>query len=153
TEINERRFKVRHCNSIEQLRDIHPGFVAERGVVPSIVLHRFAPEGDYYSLRARLLGRIDPLAEEDGASKVRFASRKKYNSRRTPVESLPEIDGVTMKRSERNTPALWGGGAIDSIPVAALQAEEQRQKGSKEISGRIPRAQGGGVGKFGWRGQ
>lgn len=53
-------------------------------------------------------------------------------------------------RVERNTPALFGAGAIDSIPDQALVDLAAAQTG--DISGRVPRTTDGRVARFGWKG-
>ena len=64
------------------------------------------------------------------------------------------IDGLQLRLSERNTPALFGARLIDSISERVLQqvALEQSRK-HPGISGRVPRSIDGKVGRFGWRGQ
>lgn len=58
-----------------------------------------------------------------------------------------------LVRSQRNTPALFGGGLIDSIPVAALVDLERQQAERGEVSGRVARLRDGRAGRFGWKAQ
>lgn len=141
---------------IDSLIAVHPGFRVGHGeILPNFVLHRFGPEADYFALRARVLGIEEPRPDEEPARRAIAAAKmaKRKALQTAPVEKLLHGD-VTLQRSQRNTPALWGAGLIDSIPdtvieeLAASQAKE-----SSEISGRAPRATGGGIGRFGWRGQ
>src|SRR5262249_58124313 len=64
--------------------------------------------------------------------------------------------------SQRNTPALFGAGAIDAIPDRVIVAEERRQRlrvglapAGEETNtpGRALRLAGGRVGKVGWKAQ
>ena len=71
-----------------------------------------------------------------------------------PVETLPPVEGISFKLSQRNTPPLWGDGLIDAIADTVIKEVADRQKKeTPEVAGRVPRATGGGVGRFGWRGQ
>lgn len=70
------------------------------------------------------------------------------------------LHGQTMQhgkfalvRSERNTTALFGDGAIEAIPDAALEALEQAQAKQREVSGRVSRLKDGKAGRFGWKAQ
>jgi CxxC motif-containing protein (DUF1111 family) len=65
-----------------------------------------------------------------------------------------QYEGFTLSISQRNTPALFGSGLIDSIPDAVLVdlAHKQRAAGGP-VSGRVSRTADGRVGKFGWKGQ
>lgn len=53
-------------------------------------------------------------------------------------------------RVERNTPALFGAGLIDSIPDAELHVLAAGQSGP--ISGRVSETADGRAGRFGWKG-
>jgi CxxC motif-containing protein (DUF1111 family) len=68
--------------------------------------------------------------------------------------------GITL--SQRNTPALFGAGLINSIPDAIIIAAERKQrlrfgpvtaKSADLPMGRVPRLADGRVGRFGWKGQ
>jgi CxxC motif-containing protein (DUF1111 family) len=141
----------------ERVTAIHPGFKIEGAQVrPNLVLHRFGSEGDYFDFRARLLGVEEPRAD---AAPVRRAVTAAAIARRrqkqtSAVETLPPIDGITLRLSQRNTPALWGAGLIDAIAEPVIRENAAAQKRSHpELAGRVPRASGGGIGRFGWRGQ
>ncbi len=61
---------------------------------------------------------------------------------------------VALRKSSRNTPALFGAGLIDGVPDAAiLEAEKRRFAAFPEIKGRASRLPGGRLGRFGWKGQ
>ncbi len=59
-----------------------------------------------------------------------------------------------IRKSRRNTPALFGAGLIDAIPDAVLRGAEKRTFASfPEIKGRGSALPDGSVGRFGWKGQ
>jgi CxxC motif-containing protein (DUF1111 family) len=63
-------------------------------------------------------------------------------------------DRITIRTVERNTPALFGDGLIDTIPEAAIEAGARATfPGFAEVHGRVARLPGGKVGRFGWKGQ
>ncbi|MES1213378.1 MAG: di-heme oxidoredictase family protein [Singulisphaera sp.] len=153
---NELRNHCYYRDYVTDLAKIHPGFMAEpKRALASIVFHRFAAEGDYLDFRADLLGFEERKPEDDplrrGASS---AAKMKRNGKQKGVVATQQQNGFRFARSQRNTPALWGAGLIDSIPAYVIEevAKEQASK-YPELSGRVPRAVGGGVGRFGWRGQ
>ncbi len=135
---------------------LHPGFSDGKGSARSnIVLHRFGPEGDYFAFRAEVLGFEEPRPDTDPARRavLAVAAAKRHGKRKGAVETLKR-GAITFQRSQRNTPALWGAGLIDSIPTPVIeQVAKDQAKDAPELSGRVPRAADGGVGKFGWRGQ
>ena len=80
-------------------------------------------------------------------------------SRRQVDKSVIDLVG-----SERNAPALFGAGAIDRIPVRAIEEAAASQaliaaeipktpSGHPSVSGRVARLKDGRVGRFGWKGQ
>lgn len=60
------------------------------------------------------------------------------------------LSATSGTKAERNTPALFGVGAIDGISDKALFELAAGQTG--EITGRVPKATDGKVGRFGWKG-
>ena len=71
-------------------------------------------------------------------------------SRLATPRGLPLRSGMVL--SERNPPALFGVGLIDSLPEEALLAgEEQRFAEFPEIHGRANHRKGGRLGRFGWK--
>jgi CxxC motif-containing protein (DUF1111 family) len=63
-------------------------------------------------------------------------------------------DVFLLRRSERNTPALFGTGIIDAIADSVLlEAEKRRFAGFPEIKGKVSRLVDGRLGRFGWKGQ
>jgi CxxC motif-containing protein (DUF1111 family) len=109
---------------------IHPAFVVnETTALPTITLHRESTHPAYDSWRALL---EDAIA---GRSTVRAGS------------------WIRLEQFQRRTPSLFGAGLIDSIPREVLQEVAVRQAKTTGVTGRLPTATDGGVGRFGWRGQ
>ncbi len=78
----------------------------------------------------------------------RLAAIRLYSAVQTRDET------VALRKSSRNTPALFGAGLIDGIPDSAiLEAEKRRFATFPEIKGRASRLAGGRLGRFGWKGQ
>lgn len=150
--------KTAPAEFVKRLTALHPGFKiagSEQTVRPNIVLHRFGAEGDYFDFRAKLLGIEEPRADVDPARRaVLAAALAKRHQKSGPVETLLPVDGISFQLSQRNTPALWGLGLVDGISDAVIKDFAERQKKENpELAGRVPRATGGGIGRFGWRGQ
>jgi CxxC motif-containing protein (DUF1111 family) len=143
-----------------KLREIHPGFAASQSQVQTIVLHRQSTDRRYDAWRLKLLGHepfvLDTDVAEDPAQPISFARLDTVASDgmgKKHVKTLV-IDGLQLRLSERNTPALFGARLIDNISERVLRqvALEQSRK-HPGISGRVPRSIDGKVGRFGWRGQ
>ncbi len=64
-----------------------------------------------------------------------------------PWSSVEERRAAAVLVNERNTPALWGAGLIDSIPNSGIV------KGARRSNGKVPYLKSGGIGRFGWRGE
>lgn len=130
-----------------ELRRLHPGFATEEGDLnSSIVLHKFALDNSYASIRRALLG-DEPVTEPHflllEAAQHRFANQ--------PIQEVSTSLGLTLYRAQRNTSSLFGGGLIDQIPDSVLLALEKSQPVAfPGISGRAAPASGG-IGRFGWR--
>jgi CxxC motif-containing protein (DUF1111 family) len=61
---------------------------------------------------------------------------------------------IALRRSKRNTPALFGAGIIDGIADSILlDAEKRRYPDFQEIKGKVSRLPDGRLGRFGWKGQ
>ena len=65
-----------------------------------------------------------------------------------------KFDGFSLRRAERNTPALFGAGPIDAISDAALVAAAADRVDAEfpEVRGRVSRLADGRLGRFGWKG-
>ena len=129
-----RALSLRRSAFMKDAARIHPGF--EDGL--SVVLHGFGiDETDnpypYHAWRSRLLG----LSEKQPLS---------------PEHPSRRIDGINVRFTQRNTPALFGAGIIDSIPEKVLIETAGRQR-FEGVSGRVAKTDTGKVGRFGWRGQ
>jgi CxxC motif-containing protein (DUF1111 family) len=127
------------------LPKLHAGFGSSAGnITPSIVVHRFGPESDYQLFRAKLLDIEGP----------EFVASAKHRSKNSSFFENITHGNLVLRRTQRNTPALWGAGLIDAIPAPVIEELAARQaKEHSTISGRPARTSGGGIGKFGWRGQ
>ncbi len=64
-------------------------------------------------------------------------------------------DGVVvLRKSSRNTPAVFGDGLIDAIPDRVLyEAEKRTFPGFPDVKGRVSRLPDGRIGRFGWKSQ
>jgi CxxC motif-containing protein (DUF1111 family) len=131
------------------LKDIHAGFVGQRDeITPSILLHRFSTNIDYHVKHDQLGGVEVPL---DPTSRERDQLQRQLA--RQPLTNVKWPRMITLRLSHRNTTALFGAGAIDQIPAAALEALAAKQEKQGEVSGRVPPIGLDKVGRFGWRGQ
>ncbi len=116
----------------EKLPRIHPGMSLTGA---AIVLHRFSDDPDYDSWKDALLG-------------------KTYDKKSTPLRKYNGRSNVTFQVSQRNTPALFGAGLIDTISAEALaDIAREQPKQWPGVTGRVARTPQGGIGRFGWRGQ
>jgi CxxC motif-containing protein (DUF1111 family) len=115
------------------LAALHEG-LAQTG---SIVLHRFGLSPVFPEWRKRVMKFNDepPAPIDDGEE---------------PAETPTKF---RLRLSRRNSPALFGGGRIDTIPDRVLESEERRQASGKTIHGRVSRLPSGRIGRFGWKGQ
>lgn len=149
---------------------LHPELADSPRASGTIVLHRHGVDDAYELRRYELLGLKPPRTPSD-AERKRLAMALAQRERRQPAVANYEVAGVTLRRSKRQTPALFGAGAIDRIPDEILRREAalQASRGS-DVHGRVavaqperpdpfgatrdprnaPRAM---VGRFGWRGQ
>ncbi len=146
--------------AIEKSRQqVHPDFMA----ATSLVLHRHQIESGAESLEYQhWLGRRLPGHFVDRQTQLPLKPEAQVafvnNARRSPLESASNsyrVEGLPVRLTERNTPALFGAGLIDSIPDAAIveQAERQKKYHAPFITGRVPQNAHGAIGRFGWRGQ
>ncbi len=116
---------------------VHPDFGAGS---KNLILHRFGRDAagslaKYNVWRNKLLNIDD---------------REKF----TTTSLFRTVSKVRVQMTQRNTPALFGAGMIDSIPDSVLiEAAEKQKNDRRGISGRVPQTTKGSVGRFGWRGQ
>lgn len=149
----DRRGPGRNANRITTAarKLVHPAFAEN---ITSVVLHKHGPktpfvnlkDKDYAALRARIIGARSTIYRGKRVSRALL-------SRRSPKRRFGR---VTIRFSQRNTPALFGAGVIDSVPDSVIIDEAERQRAGKKrtgISGRVPQTFTGAIGRFGWRGQ
>lgn len=73
---------------------------------------------------------------------------------RKGLTSSRSVSGAVLQFSQRNTPALFGGGLIDAIPEDVfVAAEKAKFEDYPHVTGRVARDQNGKVGRFGWKSQ
>ncbi len=139
------------------LERAHPGLRNGR----SAVLHRYGTDPGYASWRASFF--VDHrqraqkaqagTAEETVETRIGRAAGQASEAGRAVERTtrLKPEPGVTLRVSERNTPALFGSGLIDAIPAEVLILEARSQPA--EVRGRVGRVRDGRVGRFGWKAQ
>jgi len=131
------------------LREIHGGFVSEKdAITPIVLLHRFGTNPEYPE-KFRKLGGVEISLDPSPAEKLRLQEQLA----RQPQKEVQWPKLITLRLGERNTTALFGAGAIDQIPDAALVALAAAQASRGEVSGRVAPIGLAKVGRFGWRGQ
>lgn len=134
-----------------QVAGFHPALAIGQLSITT-VLHRFSPDPSYDAWRGRFLSasRQAQLPLDRIVAFTTAASKHPIKGR-NPVQRL---DGMAYQHSQRNTPALFGAGLIDRLPDAVFEELKIRQAAKKGgVSGQVPRAANGKVGRFGWRGQ
>ena len=111
------------------LERLHPGF----NTANSVTLHTFSTQPNYETYRLSLLGR----------EKSRIKSIPIYLG---PAGHSIHWDTFLLQKSQRNTPSLFGAGAIDKISDQALSQLASRGGGPNRL---IP----GSNNRFGWKAQ
>ena len=122
-----------------------PGLLSGRGRLSlNAVVHDQSTREGYLRIRYRLANHVP-----GGIDDAWFEPEKRTTQ---AIAKQPVIAGryktIDFYLSQRNTPALWGIGAIEEIDPVRLQkiAEKQARETNGKVTGRI-------AGKFGWRGQ
>jgi RNA polymerase sigma factor (sigma-70 family) len=143
----------------KKIAGLHPGL----GNARSTVLHRFGTDPAYASWRRVFTAAQGQGGQTQGAPRQRKGESVDEHMQRIAAQTvqanrvqertapLTPIPGITLTLSERNTPALFGTGQIDSIPSAVLIEEAAQQP--TETRGRVSRDAKGRVGRFGWKAQ
>jgi CxxC motif-containing protein (DUF1111 family) len=109
----------------------------------SMVLHRFGVDPMYRAWRLRLLG-LEQLADMPESPETEMEQVRRLADSRSTV--------TTARLVQRNPPALFGAGLIDSLGEdVLLAAEKQKFPQFPEIGGRAHRLRDGRVGRFGWK--
>jgi len=148
------------ADSIQKARlQVHPDLTG----VTSLVLHRHEfKDGAELNEYQRWLGQRLPRHQVDRNTHLPLNLQDDVlfarNRLRNPLEAASNLyraEGLPVRMTERNTPALFGAGLIDSIPDAAIVdiAERQKKHNAPLITGRVPTNGNGEIGRFGWRGQ
>jgi RNA polymerase sigma factor (sigma-70 family) len=143
--------------SIRGLESVHPGFQGSR----STVLHRYGTDPTYALWRRQFFetGRMKTHVpqpeggEETVETRIRRLADQTTPNRRVLERTtrLQTKSGITLRVSERNTPALFGSGQIDRISSSDIIDEARHQPA--EVRGRVGRDRDGRVGRFGWKAQ
>jgi CxxC motif-containing protein (DUF1111 family) len=110
---------------------------------PSIILHRFGVDPMYRAWRLKLLG-LERLADMPESPETEIEQ----------VRQLATGPSILMRTtlSQRNPPALFGVGLIDSLGEdVLLAAERQKFPRFPEIRGRVNHLKDGRLGRFGWK--
>jgi CxxC motif-containing protein (DUF1111 family) len=132
---------------------VHPAFTDGPNGAASIILHQFSTEPGYARWRLGVLGQKLPVDAKSGQIAAALAAERKRRGQPSVAE-LPRKNGVSLRLSQRNTPALFGAGLINSISdTTLLQLEDQQANSPFGVHGRVGRTADGRVGRFGWRGQ
>jgi CxxC motif-containing protein (DUF1111 family) len=88
----------------------------------------------------------------------RHATTAPEQERLSKIDSFEAVQTGTeilsLRKGQRNTPALFGAGLIDAIPDRVLREAEKRAfPRFPEIKGRVSVLPDGRFGRFGWKGQ
>jgi CxxC motif-containing protein (DUF1111 family) len=151
----------------ERMTQFHPAFTSGTfSVRPFITLHKFGNDPEYAPWRISLLlfAMIGPDdAEQDAATaKKRSKSNRSGASHAGGVVQMEALEvsrttgspiQIEFKRTQRNTPALFGAGLIDSIPDDVIRQAANDEAKRNVVKGQVALSSSGKVGKFGWRGQ
>ena len=140
---------------VKRMDAIDPALTAGfSSVRPSVTLHKFGNNPDYGDWRlgiVKLVNRNEIEYATDRSIKQLFAEGKKKNAALT--KDIRRSDLKHLAIAQRNTPALFGAGLIDTIPNEAITAlADSQAKANGGIKGKIAIASDGQIGKFGWRG-
>lgn len=129
----------------KMIMDFFPGLLAAGGGLSfNTVVHDTSSRDGYREIRNRL-GQFVPGVVDQAW----FSPRKRTSE---AISKQPVVAGryqtLDYYLSQRNSPALFGLGQIDSISVQRMNAVAQKQATMTEgkVTGRV-------AGKFGWRGQ
>ena len=126
------------------LTELHPSLIRSSGFLSlSIPLHNRSTRSGYDEIRNRIRDHVPSLHDEWFVPEKRTAAT---------VAKRPVVAGryksIDYYLSQRNTPALYGIGQIESISTERLRGLAKRQaiNTNGRVTGRV-------AGKFGWRGQ
>jgi len=144
------------------MTQLHPAFAEGTPFVrPSITLHKFGVNPEYSEWRHKFLATVAPNDADLPNVKAKRNHSSAFHSAgtiATQTTAVSQATGTPMpisfRRTQRNTPALFGVGLIDSIADEVIQqAAKEQAKQHTGVKGQVALSGSGGVGKFGWRGQ
>jgi CxxC motif-containing protein (DUF1111 family) len=151
---------------VQELREAHPALLT----AGSVILHRYGTEPSYRAWRLRRVDGVEhaEMAEAGGDADrdrvreamlkgdpaPRSAGRKRLDPPRPQTRN--RVTGIMLlgnvaSLTQRNTPALFGAGLIDAIPVGIL--EQVARAVDPKVGGRLSGLSDGRVGRFGWKAQ
>jgi CxxC motif-containing protein (DUF1111 family) len=150
----------------ESMTEFHPAFTAgTTSVLRFITLHKFSNE-PFYGGWLKMMKLVSQHPAEDGGPLSKQPSSKPNRSAYTHADKTRRVGAVDdssaiaaaalvkFQLTQRNTPALFGLGVIDTIPVEVIQqAAREQAKRHTGVKGQVALSGTGKVGKFGWRGQ
>jgi CxxC motif-containing protein (DUF1111 family) len=168
----------------DELETIHPSFLKSRSVVlhRSSTDEEYSdfrnknfnhqPEVGTLALLGAFAGKANPLTgvsvvtrvtgqvfDEANSSYPKLAKEQHAEISRLKKEAPRRVARhdyreVSLLVSERNTPALFGSGLIESIPESVLKAAaEMKHDAYPEVTGRVAMSKEGKIGRFGWKAQ
>jgi CxxC motif-containing protein (DUF1111 family) len=124
----------------------HPGFTGGLNGGASVMLHQFSTDTRYERWRLRVLGFKLPVEAKPSQISVASLAQERKRAGQPPGAELPRNYGIHLRLSQRNTPALFGAGLIDSIPDETLLELARRQaERFPGIKGRVGRTADGKV--------
>jgi hypothetical protein len=145
------------CGPSQNLDQVLPGLRDSR----SAVVHHFSTDPGYVGWRSRLFearatGQAkaskdrgqDPVLSRINAVRERTSPDGRLSARSARPTA---VDGFSLNLVERNTPPLFGLGAIDAIPSEVLVAMARNEPA--DVRGRVGRTREGRIGRFGWKAQ
>ncbi len=158
--------KIDRAKFRERMTQFHPAFTDGTSTVrPFITLHKFGKDPEYDQWRLNLLALVAP---DDAQQDPPTTTKKRSKSNRSGADhagSVVQMEAlevsrttgspipIEFQRTQRNTPALFGAGLIDSIPDDVIRQAASDQAKRNAVKGQVALSGSGHVGKFGWRGQ
>lgn len=133
---------------------LYPGLVSSDGTISTVsAVPHFGGTSDQRSRRAQLMKRLEGQQSRGGGPASQSDLEAELASEVEHVSVSPMGDlTLTAKTFHRNTPPLFGAGLIDSITDEQIIQQSKLQRRNRNVSGRPATLSGGGIGRFGWRG-
>ena len=159
TLVKKKRSKKLRQDAIDRLKrdiiDLNPSWGELIPSQKSFILHRQGTDELYADLRLQTLGMKLSNAVTNAKQKnyQRYAKRRERMNRDIPVKKIKSFPNFDLFVSERNSPALFGAGLVDSIPPQDIRKIAKKQAATDDgIQGEVVELIDDKVGKFGWRG-